>query len=367
MYINSLRLQHFRNLIDISFDFSSCKRIGFLGENAQGKTNILEGLFVLSSGESWRAVLDSDLISHEASFTRVDGDIIDSDKNSLALLLERNVDRAGVKKTYLVNDIKRKKETFIRYFPLVLFSPEDITLIVGSPAARRKALDVCLSESFPHYGSIISQYGKIVTSRNRILERIREGVAHVNQLEYWTQSMIQLGSQIYEYRYLFFDFLVNNQNKYIITYTPKIILNRESEFKPVLSAIINEYTKRVADNLEKEILSANSQYGPHKDDYSFFLHDKNLALYGSRGEQRAALFFFKKMQLLYIEKARSMKPVLLLDDIFSEFDRSHRHALSEMTEGYQTFITGTEEEFFMHEGFGFDKVYGVKEGSIFVK
>jgi DNA replication and repair protein RecF len=367
MNIVSLRLQHFRNLEEITLDLNY-KRIGFLGENAQGKTNILEGLYILSRGESWRAVLDNDLISYDSSFSRVDGSLlVDTESTDLALLIERNIERSGVKKTYLVNDIKRKKETFTRYFPVVLFSPEDISLVVGSPSARRKALDVCLSESFPHYSHLISQYGKIIVSRNRLLERIREGLAHVNQLEYWTQSMVQLGSQIYHYRYLFFDFLSQHHDNYLIPYSPKISCEHSPHDDSFISAIASLYTERIQSNLEKEIMSTASQYGPHKDDYSFFFDKKNLSMYGSRGEQRAALFFYKKMQLLYIEKARLMKPVLLLDDIFSEFDKTHRHELALMTEGYQTFITGTEEEFFMHEGFGFDRVFEVNNGTVFVK
>ncbi len=367
MKITTLRLQNFRNLKDISLDLGYA-RVGFLGENAQGKTNILEGLYILSRGESWRSVLDSDLIAHDSSFARVDGSIVvDDEATNLALVIERNTERAGVKKSYLVNDIRRKKETFTRYFPVVLFSPEDISLVVGSPSARRKALDVCLSESYPHYGHLISQYGKILVARNRLLERIREGQAHVNQLEYWTQSLVQLGSQIYQYRYQFFHFLKQRQERYLISYAPKIGCDDDSLGDTFLGTMAALYGERIQTNIEKEILSAASQYGPHKDDYSFFLKEKDLSLYGSRGEQRAALFFYKKMQLLYIEQARDMKPVLLLDDIFSEFDKSHRHELSQMTEGYQTFITGTEEDFFLNEGFGFDRVFGVEEGQVFVK
>ncbi|MDQ3098707.1 MAG: DNA replication and repair protein RecF [bacterium] len=367
MNIISLRLQHFRNLEEISLDLNY-KRVGFLGENAQGKTNILEGLYVLSRGESWRATFESDLISHDSPFARVDGTLItDTDPTDLAILIERNVERSGVKKTYLVNDIKRKKETFTRHFPVILFSPEDISLVAGTPAARRKALDLCLCESFPHYSHLISQYGKIVVSRNRLLERIREGQAHVNQLEYWTQSMIQLGSQIYHYRYLFFNFLINNQQDYLISYAPKIWCVDLPSSDLFIQNIAMLYAERVQANIEKEIMSATSQYGPHKDDYTFFLDKKDLSLFGSRGEQRAALFFYKKMQLLYIESARLMKPVLLLDDIFSEFDKTHRHELALMTQGYQTFVTGTEEEFFMNEGFGFDRVFEIKKGEAFVK
>ncbi len=367
MNIVHLRLQNFRNIKDLALEFNG-KKIGFLGENAQGKTNILEGLYVLSRGESWRAVLDSDLISSSAAFSRIDGTVFpDKDKNELAIVIEKDEDTLRLKKSYLVNDIKRKKETFTKYFPVVLFSPEDISLIVGSPSARRKALDACLCEAYPHYGHLISQYGKIIVSRNKLLERIRAGQATVNQLEYWTQAMLQLGSEIYKYRYQFFYFLNDKKEDHSIIYFPKISCEMLALDTAFVSEIGKIYSDRVKANADKEIMSATSQYGPHKDDYCFFLKEKNLSLYGSRGEQRAALFFFKKAQLLYIEEAREMKPVLLLDDVFSEFDRVHRTELSLLTEGYQTFVTGTEEEFFMHEEFGFDLVFQVKEGTVFVK
>lgn len=116
MRITSIRLQHFRNLVDISLEVGY-GRVGFLGENAQGKTNILEGLYILSRGESWRAVLDSDLIAYKSAFARVDGTIVaNQEKNDLALVIERNIDRAGVKKSYLVNDIKRKKRDIYPLF-----------------------------------------------------------------------------------------------------------------------------------------------------------------------------------------------------------------------------------------------------------
>jgi DNA replication and repair protein RecF len=133
-----------------------------------------------------------------------------------------------------------------------------------------------------------------------------------------------------------------------------------------LSAMRHCYHARLRGNLEKEIMSATSQYGPHKDDYTFFLRGRDISSYGSRGEQRGGVLYFKKMQLLYVEETRKTPPILLLDDIFSEFDRAHRHEIGEIVAGYQTFITGTEDQFFRRENFSFDMILTVENGRISV-
>jgi DNA replication and repair protein RecF len=171
----------------------------------------------------------------------------------------------------------------------------------------------------------------------------------VDQLEYWTESMVTLGMEIYDYRHAFFNFLGENRTEYMVKYLPNIV---------------GDYRARLQGNLEKEIRSATSQYGPHKDDFVFYLGERELASYGSRGEQRGAVLFFKKVHLLYVGKERQTKPVLLLDDIFSEFDRGHREEIAEIVRGYQTFITGTEEQFFRQEKFEFNTVLEVKRGGI---
>jgi DNA replication and repair protein RecF len=364
MRIASLHLQHFRNFDDLRISFEG-STIGFLGENAQGKTNLLESIYILSTGGSWRASEDSELVQIGEHFARVDGSVFEEREQSLlGLVLQKEEGHAGVKKSYLVNEIKRKKETFLRVFPAVLFSPEDISLVIGSPSLRRKVLDVAIIEAFPHYSHILSQYGKVLTSRNRILDQIRERVARVDQLDYWTDAMVTLGSEIYAHRYAFFAFCHMRKTNYSVEYRPHILCDVPRDSDSFLAEVTHAYRKRLSGNLDKEILSATSQYGPHKDDYVFYLDSRDVASFGSRGEQRGAVLYFKKMQLLFVHEARKTPPILLLDDIFSEFDRAHRYEIGAIINGYQTFITGTEEQFFRDENFGFDMIFRVENGKI---
>jgi DNA replication and repair protein RecF len=365
MKINSLRLQNFRNLKDVQLDFSKLNTVGFLGDNGQGKTNFLESIYLLSSGSSWRTSVDGELITYNKDYARIDGIVIETeDTIDLALVVQKDADFSRVKKTYIVNDIKRKKETFTHQFPTVLFYPEDLSLVSGSPSLRRKALDHCLAQVFPRYSHALSQYGKVMVSRNRVLEAVRDRQAHMSQLEYWTSTLIQLGVELYGFRFAFFEYMSSFENSYVITYTPKIdcfSLWCEERGDEIIK---KSFADKIHGNIQKEILSATTQYGPHKDDFIFYLNGKDLSAYGSRGEQRAGVLEFKKMQLKYIEHIRKQKPVLLLDDIFSEFDKKHRHEIALLTSGYQTFITGTEEQFFLSEGFGFDSIYRVENGDI---
>jgi DNA replication and repair protein RecF len=165
MLLSSLSLQNFRNFGKIDLNFLP-GITGILGDNAQGKTNLLEAIFLLSCGSSWRVGEERELISFGEGFARIDGRLGEGEE--LALVWERDEQHQSVKKAYLVNGIRRKKETFTSHFPVVLFSPEDIIVVVGSPSIRRKLLDWAIVEAFPHYGRVLAQYGKVITARNKL-------------------------------------------------------------------------------------------------------------------------------------------------------------------------------------------------------
>lgn len=363
MKLLSLSVRNYRNLCDATFDISG-DSIGLVGENGQGKTNLLESIYLFSSGDAWRGDEDADVIRFGESFARIDGTFFDEDTMELSLFLEKQEHTNRLKKQYLVNGISRKKETLTSQVAVVLFHPEDIQIVNGSPSSRRALLDACISEAFPYYRRVVSQYGKVITSRNRLLDAIREGVAKENQLEYWTDSMVRLGSEIYLYRYRFFSFISKKLEDYGVAYNPHIVCDCDSSDGEFLSTMEKVYAQRAHTNIEKEIKSAISQYGPHKDDYNFLIGERDIGRFGSRGEQRAVLFAFKKAHVSYIEEVRKMKPILLLDDIFSEFDSKHRDTLAVLCAGYQTFVTGTEEQFFTEEKFPFDSVYRVDNGLV---
>jgi DNA replication and repair protein RecF len=363
MRLTSLAVNNYRNLRDTSLSFGG-ESIGIVGENGQGKTNLLESIYLLSVGSTWRGESESDLIRFNEVFCRVEGVTGGNESVSLGALVEKQEESARVKKKYLVNDISRKKETFTSYMPIVLFHPEDIQIVNGSPSSRRGLLDECIGEVFPYYRKVVSQYSRVVTARNRILDQIREGNAQERQLEYWTESMVRLGCEIYLYRFRFFSYISLRLDRFAVVYSPHIVCEFSDDESILKANLEKAYWDRINLGKHKEIMSAMSQYGPHKDDYAFSLDSRDIGRFGSRGEQRAALFSFKKAHVQYIEDIRNMKPILLLDDIFSEFDAKHRNEIASLCVGYQTFVTGTEENFFKEEEFKFDQLIRVKSGNV---
>lgn len=362
MRIECLRLEHFRTFSTLELSVSG-KKIGIVGENGLGKTNILESIYFLSQGSSWRTSHDSDVIERDSQFCRVSSVVEDENSVELAIALQRDgYTSARTHKRYFVNDIPRTKKVFTSYLRSILFVPEDILCITGSPQLRRSYLDRYLSGLDNDYHTILTRYQRVLTSRNKVLEAIREHNARLDQLDFWTEQMIELGSQIYRQRNAFFRYLIGCvTDDYQVTYMPNIIqIAHESD----ISLIRRVYSEHVEKNSHKEILSAHSQYGPHKDDFVFTVRGSDAATFASRGQQRSVLLWFIRAQLDYFISRVGNNPIVLLDDMFSELDARHRTELLTMFEPFQVFITGCEMFYFTEKAGAFDEVFLVDSGSV---
>jgi DNA replication and repair protein RecF len=212
----------------------------------------------------------------------------------------------------------------------VLFRPEDMRLIEGSPARRRQYLDQTLAVAHPEYGHALNVYEASLKRRNRLLDSIREGEAKVEQLAYWDQSVIKNGNILTDYRRDYLTYLSQLQTSF-----------GEYEMSYNASTIS---PARLAQHSAAEIALGYTLVGPHKDDFIVRSQGRDLMKYGSRGEQRLAVLFLKLGNMQYIEKKLGVKPILLLDDIFSELDQEHREEVLKMTKGRQTIITTAEED-----------------------
>lgn len=308
-----------------------------VGENAQGKSNLLESIYFMATTKSPRAEGDSQLIKQGEGFCRTEGKVEEKyqgneeDGVKLEIFMQRpdsngEVLENGTKKQVKVNGVSRRASDYIGNLVVVHFSPEDINLVTGPPALRRWHLDLTLAQIDRQYKMALNQYHSALVSRNRILKGVKEGISRLDELDFWTEQMIESGTIITEKRRGFFTFL-NKQSDYHFFY-------RESEIS----------VDRIREYLSKEVAAAMSLIGPHRDNFIFKEGSRDLAYLGSRGEQRLAVLELKMAELKFIKEVKSTCPVLLLDDVFSELDGAHREYVISLVCGQQTIISAVESD-----------------------
>lgn len=350
--INKIHINNFRNFTDRVFEFSE-KITVIVGPNAAGKTNILECLYMLSSGKSFKARREEESINYNSEIARAKG-ITKPDKNNLEFILTKgqlNVGATGIqkiaRKRLLLNGVPKRLIDFTGVFSATLFGPWDMDLVTESPSIRRKFLDSVLAQTDREYRRSILSYEKGLRQRNRLLYRIREEGVSRSQLLFWNHLLIKNGDYISRKREEFIEF---------VNATPSINdLNLKLEYD---RSVISE--GRLEQYKNEEIGAATTLVGPHRDDFVFKkdLKSRDLSAYGSRGEQRMGVLWLKIAELDYIEKERekesfespestkeSKRPTLLLDDIFSELDHDHREVVMELAKKQQTIITTADEHF----------------------
>jgi DNA replication and repair protein RecF len=337
--VKKIRLANFRNFEDKVLSFSSKNTI-IVGPNASGKTNVLEALFLLSTGKSFKARVEEEMVKKDAEICRVKAKI--DDDITLEVLLTRgglrseNIVKPVPRKRLLINDIGKRLLDFAGSFKVVLFSPEDLSLITESPSVRRKFLDTALSQVDREYRRSLIAYEKGLRRRNKLLFRIREEGISRTLLTFWDKLIIKNGDYLSSKREEFVDFI--NGSSWIGTQF-EIVYDKSG---------ISE--ARLAQYAHEEVAAATTLVGPHRDDIVFTVKNgkdpyRELAPYGSRGEQRMGVLWAKIAEVNYIERITGQKPTLLLDDIFSELDHEHRDLVLEVAEGTQTIITTADPHF----------------------
>jgi DNA replication and repair protein RecF len=309
-----------------------------LGNNAAGKTSIVEGLALLSTGESFRAERDEDMIAFGEELARLKTKLeVAGEGDELEVVLTRGIlqGKAVQRKHYFVNGTRRRKKDFLGHFTTVVFRPEDMRLVEGSPSRRRQFVDTILSVVHPEYGVSLTTYENALKRRNKLIDQVQQQLMPRTVLNYWTQLMLKHGSLVQEYRRKFFAEFAESAFpiQFKVVYDPSVV----SEERFALYA-------------EKEIAAGHTLIGPHKDD--FFVHFvsaddltpdwHDVAQFGSRGQQRLAVLWLKWNELQYVERTMGQRPLLLLDDILSELDRDHRQQVEDLLKIGQSVITTTE-------------------------
>lgn len=329
MSLNTLTLSGFRNFNKKDLNFSDGTNV-IVGDNAVGKTNILESIALLSTGKSFKAKLEIEMVSLGQNIARVSGK---TNNDQLEVVISVNPKR----KKFLVNGVAKRLVDFAGNLKTVVFAPQDLDLVTASPSLRRKFLDSVLSQVDREYRRSLLSYEKGLRQRNRLLFRIREEGLSRTQLLFWDNLLIKNG-----------DYLTNARSEFIefVNDTPSIDQHEFSIHydKSVVSpARIEQYARQ-------EVASATTLVGPHRDDFAFFeknSHEREMASFGSRGEQRMAVLWLKSAELGYIKKKTSESPTLLLDDIFSELDHDHRKHVFELSDNQQTIITTADPHFLL--------------------
>jgi DNA replication and repair protein RecF len=348
MFLASLDLKDFRIFKDKNLEFSQNTTL-ILGPNAIGKTNVLEAIYFLAAGKSFRAVKESEAIKSGLELTRITGIVSDENEEQLEIILTQGEVRGKktAKKLFKVNKVGKRWKDFIVSFTAVLFRPEDIDLILGTPSLRRNYLDMVLTQVDWRYRVSLITYKKGLRQRNKLLSKIKEGVAQRFQLRFWDQLLIKNGSFITEKRQKLLEFY----NQYLSScqdlYKDKIKVVLDYDKSIISQERLDKYS-------QAELGAGVTLVGPHRDDIKFFVRpcslkhkprfsqNRNLALYGSRGEQRMAVFALKLAEVEFILKELGYRPALLLDDIFSELDKIHRDHIVNIIPKQQTIITATD-------------------------
>ncbi len=331
MSLVSLKLKHFRNHKNSSFTFPLTTVI--IGPNTIGKSSVLEAIQFLSHGKSFKAEKEIDVITSGQDFARIEAKIKNDTATNLAIILAKQEQRFS--KKYLVNNVSRRLVDFTSHFRSVLFTPENLDIITGSPNLRRTYITSILFQTDKKYRMAQSIYEKALKQRNKMLWLLREGKKYFGEkeFEYWDNILIQNGGIITESREKLVDY-INKATKEIFDFT--LFYDK--------STITFERLQKYYD---AERSSATTLVGPQRDDFLFYFanSERSIAEFGSRGEQRLAIFQTKILETFFIKETTGESPTLLLDDIFSELDNNNIHRILDLLPEQQTILTTTHKEF----------------------
>lgn len=332
MFLKKLKLANFRSHKARLIEPTSTTII--IGPNTAGKTNILESIYILSSGKSFRAHHDKDTIREGSDFANIDA-IVEKNNDETKLKVIFSLQKGYLSKKFLVNNVARRQTDFTANFVSVLFTPHDIEILTDSPGIRRKYIDSILYQADKNYRTALSLYERALKHRNRMLYDMREGKKQykTSDFDYFDKILIDQGIIITNKREEFVDF-VNDATKDIFDFTFYYD-------KSVMS------TERLMKYHFEERAAGVTLVGPQRDDFKFYYakSDRQISEFGSRGEERLTIFQLKVLEMDYLRRETNQIPVLLLDDIFSELDDSNIHKVFDLLPDQQTILTTTHHEF----------------------
>lgn len=368
MKLNKLTLNNYRNYKSLELEFPKSLNV-FLGENAQGKTNLLESIYVLAMTRSHRTNNEKEFIYWEADVARIVGNI---EKRNQHLQLEMAISTKG-KKTKLNHIEQKRLSDYIGELNVVLFAPEDLYLIKGAPQIRRRFIDMELGQIDPVYLYHLTTYQKVLKQRNKYLKQMNEKKnADETYLDVLSEQLAEAGSHVLVLRYQFIQKLegwsqeihkgiTDGRELLKITYQVSLPVTMGQSREVIYNIFLTELKK----NQKRDIFKQNTAIGPHRDDLVFYIDEQNVQTYGSQGQQRTTALSLKLAEIELIHAEIGEYPLLLLDDVMSELDDERQIHLLKTIEGkVQTFVTTTTLKHLSDRLMGQPDIFMVENGRV---
>ncbi|MDB4978664.1 MAG: replication and repair protein RecF [Candidatus Peribacteria bacterium] len=363
--LHTLSLEQFRNYPSLTLDLSSSDRHLFIGSNGSGKTNILEAISVLSLTKSALGIDEEHLMQWGSAHYRVKG-LSRTDTGEDVMLETVSQLQPRKQKACFVNDVRVQASAVIGRLPIVLFLPQDLQLFSGPPAERRRFVDQLLSQVSSEYFQALSDYLKFVKQRNALLKSIAQGASVPADLDTWDEQLAERGSIVtlarLELMETFSLALVDELRTLGEHWTDVKIVYERSSDSHTRADIAADIRSALRSTRDRDILLQSTSVGPHRDDWYITAEGHPLATFASRGQQRVSVLALLFLQASFVELRRGERPLILLDDVFSELDDSHQEGVLNAFVDHQVFITGTHLPKNMEKA----QVWNVTEGEVFL-
>jgi DNA replication and repair protein RecF len=366
MQIKKIKIENFRNYYEEEVVFHNKVNV-IIGDNAQGKTNLLESIYVSSLGRSFRTTKEKEMINFDKTFARIIATYVTEDE-------EKKVDigfsKEG-KKEIKVNNIKVEKMTeMLNHFYVVVFSPDDLKMVKEEPEKRRNFIDRELCKMRISYLNNLVQYKKILMQRNAYLKSDKK---ERQAMQVWDDVLSQYGAKVILQRQTFIEEInliskeihnkiTQGKEQLEIKYQPSV--NPEGSTEGKIEELVEKIKKKLEETYKSDVYAGNTGIGPHKDDLLILINGIAARQYGSQGQQRTAALSMKLAEIHLIEKEKGEKPILLLDDVLSELDGDRQKYLIEALSESQLFITAAELNPQLVEALPPGNSYLVNEGKI---
>lgn len=360
MVVKSVNLKNYRNYELMNIEFSDKTNIIY-GDNAQGKTNILESLYVAATTKSHRGSKDKEIIRFNNDESHIKMIVI---RNGIDYRIDMHI-KNNKPKGIAVNGVPLKRAVdLFGIVNMVFFSPEDLNIIKDGPSERRRFVDMELSQLDKIYVNNLMQYNKVVMQRNKLLKDLFYNDENKDTLDIWDMQLVRYGSEVIKRRREF----INELNEIVSRIHSRLSGEKEKLLiKYVPSVIPEEFEQIIISSRKKDMRFGVTSYGPHKDDIIFYINGNDVRKYGSQGQQRTAALSLKLAEIEFVKQTIHDTPVLLLDDVLSELDEKRQNFLMESIGDIQTIVTCTGIEEFINNRVNLDRIFKIINGQIYTQ
>lgn len=357
MKIDSIEIGNFRNYNSARLDFHEHTNILY-GDNAQGKTNILESIFVAGTTKSHKGSNDRELIKIGCDEAHIRMFI---NKRGISHRIDMHLRKNKAKGIAIDGIPIRRSSELLGMVNIIFFSPEDLRIIKNGPSERRRFVNLELSQLDNVYLYDLGEYNKVLQQRNKLLKQIAYKPSLIDTLDIWDEQLVLYGTKIIKSRTKFLEML----SEIVTENNIKLTGGREHVkvfYEPDI--LVEDFSRKLKENREKDMHFCNTGVGPHRDDICFINDDIDIRRYGSQGQQRTCALSLKLAEIELVKKIIGDTPVLLLDDVLSELDRNRQNFLLESISDIQTIVTCTGLEEFIDKSLALDRIFKVTNGTV---